>query len=97
MVAAAAAILQTYTANMSSENYEIVHKILQTLIELCVGNSTNQLVILDHQVVESINHLLQMQSQDSECSHPLTVTQCSLVSCQQFQCVKLVLFTKLAF
>ena len=97
MVAAAAALLQTYTANISSENYEIVHKILQTLIELCVGNSTNQLVILDHQVVESINHLLQMQSQDSECSHALTVAQCSLVSYQHLHCVKLVVSTKLAF
>ena len=80
MVAAAAALLQTYTANISSENYEIVHKILQTLIEMCVGNSTNQLVILDKQVVDSINHLLQAKESQLQCSHTLSLTRCNNVS-----------------
>ena len=80
MVAAVADLLQTYANSDCSDNYEIIHKILQTLIEMCVGNPTNQLVILDHQIIESINHLLHIRSHPPDCNHALSVLQCSVVS-----------------
>ena len=80
MVAAVADLLQTHASNECYDNYEIVHKILQTLIEMCVGNATNQLVILDHQIIESINHLLQMRSYPPMCTHVRSVLQCAAVS-----------------
>ena len=75
-----AGLLQTYSSNISSDNFEIVHKILQTLVEMCVGNATNQLVILDKQVVDAINSLLGIKHAQPQCSHPLTVTRINNVS-----------------
>lgn len=69
MVAAVAVFLQTHTINFSTENTELVQKILQTLIEMCVGNTTNQLVILDHHVIDSINTLLQADVTIPQCAH----------------------------
>ena len=36
---------------------DLVHLILQTLIEMCVGNYPNQLVIYNRQIVEALNHI----------------------------------------
>ena len=58
-MAKVALLLQTYTNDICSENYEQIKEVLQALIEMCVGNAANQQVILDKQVVDSINHILQ--------------------------------------
>lgn len=43
---------------------ELVHLILQTLIETCVGNFPNQEVIYNRQIVDVINTLLQLNIGD---------------------------------
>ncbi len=40
---------------------EQLHLILQTLIEMCVGNYRNQAVIFDCQIIEVINRILQLR------------------------------------
>ena len=42
------------------EYYEQIKDVLQTLIEMCVGNPPNQHVILEKQVVDPINRILQL-------------------------------------
>ena len=80
MVAALAGFLQTNTNSLCNENYELVHQILQTLIEMCVGNATNQLVALDNHVIHSINQLLQTNVPIPQCEHELSATQFTSVS-----------------
>ena len=58
MVAEVAEFLQTYTNDMSSENFKQISEVLQALIEMCVGNAANQQVILDKHVVDSINRIM---------------------------------------
>lgn len=59
MVAEVANLLHTYTVSLTSQNLIQVHKILQCLIEMCVGNAENQQVILDKLIVEPLNRILQ--------------------------------------
>ena len=60
VVAEVAEFLQTFTKNISPENYKQIKEVLQALIEVCVGNADNQQVVLDKQVVEPINRILQL-------------------------------------
>ena len=46
--------------NITSETIEALHQILQTLIEMCVGNYANQEVIFNKQIMTIINHILQL-------------------------------------
>jgi len=39
---------------------ELVHLILQTLIEMCVGNYPNQAVIFNRQILEVLNSIFQI-------------------------------------
>ena len=57
-----AEFLQTYTRDICSDNYKQIREILQALIEMCVGNPSNQQVILSKHVVDSINQILQLPS-----------------------------------
>lgn len=60
-MAEVAKLLQTLTNGMISvKSYEQIKEVLQALIETCVGNPPNQLVILEKQVVDSINKILQL-------------------------------------
>ena len=43
---------------------ELVHLILQTLIEMCVGNFPNQEVIYNRQIVDVLNTILQLDIGD---------------------------------
>ena len=52
--------LHTYTGYLASENLGQINKILQSLIEMCVGNIENQIVILDKLVMEPLNRILQL-------------------------------------
>ena len=60
IVAAVAEFLQTYTDEICAENYAQIEKVLQALIEMCVGNPPNQHVILEKQVIDPINRILQL-------------------------------------
>lgn len=53
--------LQVFTNDLCPENYEQIKEIVQALIEMCVGNATNQQVMLDKQVVDSINRILYLE------------------------------------
>ena len=46
--------------NITPETIEALHQILQTLIEMCVGNYANQEVIFNKQIMTIINHVLQL-------------------------------------
>ena len=63
VVGEVAEFLQTFTKNISPENYKQIKEVLQALIEVCVGNAENQQVVLDKQVVEPINRILQLGKQ----------------------------------
>ncbi len=60
VVAEIAIFLHTYTDLIEMENLSQIHKVLQCLIEMCVGNIDNQLVILDKLVIEPLNRILQL-------------------------------------
>ncbi len=62
--------LHTYTGYLASENLGQINKILQSLIEMCVGNIDNQLVILDKLVIEPLNRILQLPAPErhTECT-----------------------------
>ncbi len=70
VVAEVANFLHTYTGYLTSENLGQINRILQSLIEMCVGNIDNQLVILDKLIVEPLNRLLQLPLPDKhiECN-----------------------------
>lgn len=46
--------------NITPETIKALHQILQTLIEMCVGNFANQEVIFNKQIMTIINHVLQL-------------------------------------
>ena len=46
--------------DINEETVELVHLILQTLIEMCVGNYSNQLVIFNQQILETLNSIFQI-------------------------------------
>ena len=46
--------------NITPETIEALHQILQTLIEMCVGNYSNQEVIFNKQIMTIINHVLRL-------------------------------------
>lgn len=68
MVAEVTAFLHTYTSDIGRENMGQIHRILQSLIEMCVGNVHNQQVIYDKLVIEPLNRLLQLPWNDV-CRH----------------------------
>jgi hypothetical protein len=45
---------------ITPETIEALHQVLQTLIEMCVGNYANQEVIFNKQIMTIINHVLQL-------------------------------------
>ena len=60
LVGEAALFIQHFYQNINEETVEIVHLILQTLIEMCVGNYSNQKVIFNHQILEALNSIFQI-------------------------------------
>ena len=42
-----------------------INQILQTLVEMCVGNSKNQQVIFDAVVVEPLNRILELSTNEN--------------------------------
>ena len=62
MVGEVAVFLQQIFQNRSitPETIQVVHQLLQTLIEMSVGNYTNQEVIFNKQIMAIINHILRL-------------------------------------
>ena len=55
------AFLHTFTADMSRNNLEQIGAILQSLVEMCVGNINNQQIAFDKLVLDPLNRILQLQ------------------------------------
>ena len=60
LVGGVASFLQHFYHDINEETVELVHLILQTLIEMCVGNYSNQLVIFNQQILETLNSIFQI-------------------------------------
>lgn len=62
MVGEVATFLQQIfqSRSITPETIEVLHQLLQTLIEMSVGNYTNQEVIFNKQIMAIINHILQL-------------------------------------
>ena len=59
-----ALLCQHFYTDISRETMELLHLILQTLIELCVGNYLNQKVIYNRQIMDVLNAVLQHDIRD---------------------------------
>ena len=59
-----ALLLQHFYNDINQETMELVHLILQTLIEMCVGNFPNQEVIYNRLIVDVVNTILQLSIGD---------------------------------
>ena len=59
-----ALLCQHFYTDISHETMELLHLILQTLIELCVGNYLNQKVIYNRQIMDVLNAVLQYDIRD---------------------------------
>ena len=66
VVGEVALFIQHFSHDINSETMDLVHLILQTLIEMCVGNYPNQLVIYNRQIIESLNHIFALDVFDEE-------------------------------
>ena len=60
LVGEVALFIQHFYHDINEETVELVHLILQTLIEMCVGNYSNQKVIFNHQILEALNSIFQI-------------------------------------
>ena len=66
VVGEVASFIQHFSLDINAETIDLVHLILQTLIEMCVGNYPNQLVIYNRQIIEALNHVFAMDVFDEE-------------------------------
>ena len=64
LVGGVASFIQHFYQDINEETVELVHLILQTLIEVCVGNYSNQKVIFNHQILEALNSIFQIDIVD---------------------------------
>lgn len=70
VVGEVALFIQNFSLTVDSETMDLLHLILQTLIEMCVGNYPNQLVIYNRQIIESLNHIFTLDVYDEETNSP---------------------------
>ena len=80
LVGEVALFIEHFYHDINEETLELVHLILQTLIEMCVGNYSNQKVIFNHQILEALNSIFQIDIVDrrgeygEKVSEPLDIT-----------------------
>ena len=60
LVGEVALFIQHFYHDINEETVELVHLILQTLIEMCVGNYSNQKVIFNRQILDALNSIFQI-------------------------------------
>ena len=70
-----ALFVQNFTSDINRDTMDLVHLILQTLIEMCVGNLSNQLVIYNRQIIEALNHIFAMKIFDKDKKARDTITE----------------------
>ena len=70
VVGEVALFIQNFSLDVNSKTMDLVHLILQTLIEMCVGNYPNQLVIYNRQIIEALNHIYTLDVVDEENNAP---------------------------
>ena len=66
VVGEVALFIHNFSLDINSETMDLVHLILQTLIEMCVGNYPNQEVIYNRQIIEALNHIFTLDVFDVE-------------------------------
>ena len=66
MVAEVADFLQYFYHDLNAEIVDLVYLMLQTLIEMCVGNYDNQIIIFNKQIITTINRILLIDISDYE-------------------------------
>ena len=66
LVAEVSLFLQNFYTDINADTMDLVHLILQTLIEMCVGNYPNQDVIYNRQIVEAFNSILAIDIADPD-------------------------------
>ena len=64
LVGDVALFIQHFYHDINVETVELVHLILQTLIETCVGNYPNQAVIFNRQILEALNSIFRIDIAD---------------------------------
>ncbi|XP_019861655.1 PREDICTED: uncharacterized protein LOC109590171 [Amphimedon queenslandica] len=55
------AFLHTFATDLSLNNLEQINAVIQSLIELCVGNIRNQVIAFNKLVMDPVNRILQLQ------------------------------------
>lgn len=60
VVAEVVSFLHTFTADRSKSNLKQISQILQSLIEMCVGNIENQEIVFDRLIMDPLNRILQL-------------------------------------
>ena len=71
---------------VNPETIEVLHQLLQTLIEMCVGNYTNQEVIFNNHIMSIINHILQLDITDI--SHKASIEMLNTSETQGMDCAE---------
>ena len=70
VVGEVALFIQNFSLDVNAQTMDVLHLILQTLIEMCVGNYPNQVVIYNRQIIESLNHIFTLDVYDEETEAP---------------------------
>lgn len=91
-MAEVANFLHTYTRDIVGSDLKQINQILQTLIEICVGNPQNRQVIFDAVIIEPLNRLLELPTLETEkhsqCSRNAeSVSAVELLSCFEFSLI----------
>ena len=77
---------QHFYNDINRETMELMHLILQTLIETCVGNFPNKEVIYNRQIVDVLNTILQLNIGDHhKYGYSIEDVSCFLPSCQHIR------------
>ena len=87
VVGEVALFIQNFYHGINSETMDLIHLILQTLVEMCVGNYPNQLVIYNRQIIEALNHIFGLDVFDQEqgsSTKGYTIKDVSLKICSLF-------------
>ena len=70
VVGEVALFIQNFSLDVNAQTMDVLHLILQTLIEMCVGNYPNQVVIYNRQIIESLNHIFTLDVYDEKTKAP---------------------------
>ena len=72
VVGEVALFIQNFSLHISKETMDLMHLILQSLIEMCVGNHPNKLVIYNRQIIEALNQIFSKKFSDEQAINDTT-------------------------